>query len=600
MSIREGVRFGVLGPLQVLVGARAVEIVGAKQRALLAALLLQHDHVVAADRLLELLWGTEPPGSALKALHVHISRLRRALATPGLLETRAPGYLIHVPADGLDLDRFRRLSAEGRAAAARGQPDAARRALNDALSIWRGPALADVAGAGLLVDAATLLDDERLACLEDRIAADLALKRHSEVIPELERLVTSHPLRERLQAQLMLALNATGRQSEALARFQDARRILVTELGLEPGRQLRDLEQAILRQDPTLPMSPVVRPVTDRRTHRPRRVTALAGVAALAAAAVVLAVGPQDQPALSGATVAAPQPDTGPNRLVAIDPGTNKAVFSTPVGEGPGSITAAHGAIWVANAVDRTVSRLDVRTRQVRTVGGVPVAQQVASTRDGDVWLSSFEEPLVTRIADNGVVLDNEASPWHRVRLPGSAEGLAVGGGFLWVTSPSDSGGKDQVFQIDLRSDDLVRSINVGTLPLFITFGYGSAWVSCYDDGSVSVIRPGSKHPERVPVAAGPLGLAVGAGAVWVVSYWTQELSRIDPDTREVVGRISVGEGPLSVAAGAGAVWVTNREDHSVTRVDPVTNQVVKTIELDSSPQAITVFDGRVWVTTQH
>ena len=228
------------------------------------------------------------------------------------------------------------------------------------------------------------------------------------------------------------------------------------------------------------------------------------------------------------------------------------------------------------------------------------MAQQVASTRDGDVWLSSFEEPLVTRIADNGVVLDNEASPWHRVRLPGSAEGLAVGGGFLWVTSPSDSGGKDQVFQIDLRSDDLVRSINVGTLPLFITFGYGSAWVSCYDDGSVSVIRPGSKHPERVPVAAGPLGLAVGAGSVWVVSYWTQELSRIDPDTREVVGRISVGEGPLSVAAGAGAVWVTNREDHSVTRVDPVTNQVVKTIKLDSSPQAITVFDGRVWVTTQH
>jgi len=249
--------------------------------------------------------------------------------------------------------------------------------------------------------------------------------------------VTAHPLRERLQAQLMLALNATGRQSEALARFQDARRVSVRELGLEPGRGLRDLEQAILRQDPTLPTSPMVLPVTGRRTRRRRRVVAIAGFLGVAlAAAVVLAVAPQDEPALSGASVPVPPPDTGPNRLVAIDPGTNKAVFSTPVGEGPGSITAAHGAIWVANAADRTVSRLDLRSRQVRTVGGVPVAQQLTSTRDGDVWLSSFEEPLVTRIADNGVVLDNEASPPHRVPLPGSAEGLAVGGGYLWVTTP--------------------------------------------------------------------------------------------------------------------------------------------------------------------
>ena len=221
---------------------------------------------------------------------------------------------------------------------------------------------------------------------------------------------------------------------------------------------------------------------------------------------------------------------------------------------------------------------------------------------NGDVWLSSFEEPVVTQIARAGRIVQDvhtTASAPVQVRLPGSAEGLAVGGGYLWVTSPSDSGGRDSVFRVDLRTRRVVASTPVGTLPLFVGFGYGSAWVSNYRGNSVSVVRPGSAGAETVGLEGGPLGIAAGAGGVWVVSFGTRTLSRIDPETRRVVARVPVGAGPLAVAAGAGAVWVTNRDDRTVSRIDPRTDRVSGTIRLAASPWGIRVAHGRVWVTAQ-
>jgi streptogramin lyase len=198
----------------------------------------------------------------------------------------------------------------------------------------------------------------------------------------------------------------------------------------------------------------------------------------------------------------------------------------------------------------------------VRVVSGAPVARDLASGVNGHVWLSSFEEPVVTMIARGGRIVTGEhalAAAPVRVRLPGSAEALAVGGGYLWVTSPSDSGGRDTVFQIDLRSRRVVSSLPVGTLPLFASFGYGSAWISNYRGDSVSVVRPGTEQPQTIVVEGGPLGIAAGAGAIWVVTFWSRELVRIDPETRRVLRRIPVGAGPNDVTVGAGAVWVTNR-----------------------------------------
>ena len=258
--------------------------------------------------------------------------------------------------------------------------------------------------------------------------------------------------------------------------------------------------------------------------------------------------------------------------------------------------------MWVANVGDRTVARIDLDSRQVRMVGGAPVAYQLVSSLSGDVWLSSFEEPVVSLIAERGRIVEGVhelASGPLQVRLPGSAEGLDIGGGFLWITSPSDSGGDDTLTSVDLRTRQVVSSVTVGHLPLFTTFGYGSAWVSNYRGDSISVVRPGSPEVETIEVPGGPLGIAAGAGAVWVATFWTKELVRIDPETRRVVHRIPIGDGPLAVAVGAGSVWVTNRDDRTISRIDPRANRVVQTIPLAAPPHGIHFAHGRVWVTTQ-
>jgi DNA-binding SARP family transcriptional activator len=229
--------FRILGPLEVLSDRHAVDLGGAKQRALLAALLLDANNVVSRDRLVGALWEDDPPETAPKALQVYVSGLRKVLGKERL-QTKAHGYVVEVKPGELDLDRFRELRESGR--------------LADALALWRGPPLADFAGSRFARTEIARLEDLRLACLEARIDRDLSEGRDAELTGELEALVAEHPLRERLRGQLMVALYRSGRQAEALEAYQAARRALVDELGIEPGRELRDLHQRILNQDPEL------------------------------------------------------------------------------------------------------------------------------------------------------------------------------------------------------------------------------------------------------------------------------------------------------------------------------------------------------------
>jgi DNA-binding SARP family transcriptional activator/tetratricopeptide (TPR) repeat protein len=230
-------RYGVLGPLQVSDGERTIEITGNKQRALLATLLLRANRVVSTDLLIDALWGEAAPGTAGKGLHVYVSNLRKLLGRERV-QTRPPGYLLVVGDGELDLDRFHALVAEGR--------------FHDALSLWRGPPLADFSFERFAQAEIARLEEERLVCLEERIEADLQAGRHAAVVGELDAFVADHPLRERPRGQLMLALYRSERQAEALEAYQAARHALVEGLGIEPGRQLRELHQAILRQDRAL------------------------------------------------------------------------------------------------------------------------------------------------------------------------------------------------------------------------------------------------------------------------------------------------------------------------------------------------------------
>jgi DNA-binding SARP family transcriptional activator len=242
------VEFRILGPLEVVDGDRTLTLKGSRLRALLVLLLTSVNEVVSADRLIDELWGAEPPRAAANALQYHVSQLRKALASEDLIETREPGYLIRLQPDQLDLLRFERLLDDAQQA----PPENAARLLRDALALWRGPALADLAREPFAQAEIRRLEQLRLVAVERRIDADLALGRRSELVGELEELCRQHPYREALRAQLMLALYGAGRQAEALDVYRDTRRLLVDELAIEPGPAIQQLEQAILRQDAAL------------------------------------------------------------------------------------------------------------------------------------------------------------------------------------------------------------------------------------------------------------------------------------------------------------------------------------------------------------
>jgi DNA-binding SARP family transcriptional activator len=224
----------------------------------LAVLLLHANETLTTDRLIDELWGERPPAAAAKTVQVSISRLRKALAagggdaSAGVVVTREGGYALEVEPERLDAHRFERLVARGRRELAAGRPERAAAPLEEALSLWRGPPLADLAYEPFAQREIARLEDLRVAAREWLIEARLALGRHAEVVGELEGLIAEHPYRERLRAQLMLALYRCDRQADALQAYQDARRTLVEELGIEPGERLRELERAILAQDAAL------------------------------------------------------------------------------------------------------------------------------------------------------------------------------------------------------------------------------------------------------------------------------------------------------------------------------------------------------------
>jgi DNA-binding SARP family transcriptional activator len=250
--------FRILGPLQVTEGGRTIPVSAPKQRVVLASLLLRPNLVVSAAELIERLWGADPPAGSRTTLQGYVLRLRRTLNVAGVIGTEPSGYLLRVRPDQIDLCRFEALLAAADQAAAEGDTGAEADQLRDALALWRGVPLADIESDSLRRDEGPRLAERWAVTLERRIDADLRLGRHLDLIPELAALVAAHPLREGLHAQRMLTLYRAGRRAEALAAYREARKVLVAELGIEPGARLRDLERAILLGDDLGP-EPLVR-----------------------------------------------------------------------------------------------------------------------------------------------------------------------------------------------------------------------------------------------------------------------------------------------------------------------------------------------------
>ena len=589
-----GVFFALLGPLEVVEDRRNVPLRAPKQRALLALLLLRRGEVVSVESIAEQLWGGDPPATGTKAVRVYVGELRRWLGTD-LIVTRAGGYAI--PRDGIetDVDRFEQLAAEGRCRFDGGDAYGAARTFREALELWRGPALADFRYDDFAQHEITRLDEARIAVLEARIDAELALGREEELVPELQALVAEHPLRERLCGQLMLALYRTGRQADALAIYRDARRRLVEELGIEPGRELQDLERAILAHDET-----IGRP-RRRLLRRERRRAALlvavgaAVVVASAAAAVVISVARSGGGRISSVVHG--------NSVAAIDPSTGHVVAEVPVGATPAAVAVGGGAVWVLNAEDQTISRIDSATKEVRTFGIGATPTDLAAGAGGP-WVvnggalaraqfAGTTGVALTRLdAHTGAVLAKVALPQTVPTRSNVVENhVAVGAGAVWAIAPDFS-----IVRIDPDRND-VEAVVRGIAAVAIAAVRGEVW-ALSDQGVLARIAiEGNRVAARVKVpATGLTDLALGRGSVWATDPYQGTLWRIDPGAHVVERTIDVGAGSDSVAYGSGAIWVTNSLQGTLSRIDPTTNRVVLVIPLGSTPRAVAVGKGVVWV----
>jgi len=591
--------FRILGPLEAQDEGRLVPLGGTKQRAVLAILLLNRGEVVSVDRLADELWGEEPPDTATKTVQVYVSRLRKELG-PDTVLTRGGGYVLDIEPAQLDAARFALLTDEGRAALERGEANTASDLLREALALWRGTPLGDLAYEPFAQSQIARLQELRLVALEHRVDADLALGEAAALVPELEILVREHPARERLRAQLILALYRSGRQSDALASYRDARRALVEELGIEPGRELRELERAILVQDPELdaPTRSTSRDASVRRRGaRPRRrrggaIAAVGGALLLVAAAAAVFAGESDQTSATRASG---------NSLAAVDPDDNRVVASIPTGVRPGQVAAGAGYLWVANLGDDTVTQIAPRERSVvsTTSPGMTVGGVVADARG--VWIGDIRRTRLVRLDPSfrrpSVVRSVRIAPYPEGFGQLGENPVAIAYGSVWSGRTFGA-----IARVDAGSQDVLAKTSVGNDPSAIAAGAGSIWVTDSEDNTVTRLDPESEGAVIGTTSVGqdPNALAVGAGAVWVANTRDDTVSRIDPRSGTVTDTVPVGRRPTGVAVGEGGVWVANSLSGSLDRIDPRTKRVVATVDLGEAPQGVAVAHGLVWVSVQH
>lgn len=568
----------LLGPVEASLDGRPVPLGPAKQRAVLALLALGAGTTVSIDALVEGLWGEQPPATAPKMVQLYVSQLRRLLGEAAI-ETQGRAYRLRVEPDAVDALRFASLVAAGRAA--------------EALGLWRGAPLADVADTPFAMGEARRLEDLRLLAEEQSVDESLAAGHHAEVAGRLEQLVREHPLREGLHRRRMLALYRAGRQAEALEAFQEARRTLVDEVGIEPGPELRDLHERLLRQDPDLaapapavpapvradpaPSAVASAPSAPRRgaatSRRWRAAVAGMAVAALGAFALTQVLGSDG---LSGIE---------PGALGALDPESAEITAQFRLGASGGAVAGGAGSLWVAHPGEDAVSRLDAEDDRVLRIAAGPAPTGLAFAADA-LWVASEEDGSVTQVA----------AATNRVgqRLPAVGNGLralTAAFGSVWAAAATDRA----VVRIDPRAGRVRARIALAGTPVALAAGAGSLWAAAEDVGTVVRIDPRSAASVKaIPVGGGPAAVAFGAGAVWVANAQDGTVSRIDPRTERVTHTTPVGPEPVALAVVGEDVWVADRTG-GLRRLDARTQDVTRQLRTGSGTAALAVVGDRLW-----
>jgi DNA-binding SARP family transcriptional activator len=624
------VEFRLLGPLEVDDDGRPVAVGAGKRRALLAILLLHSNEVVSADRLIADLWGERPPATVAKSLHVYVSQLRKELghgngSGESILRTFGGGYVAVVAGDDVDTHRFERLLADGRRAAEAEDPRRASDALAQAIALWRGEPLSDFAYEPFAQREIARLSELRLVAHECRIDADLELGRHGAVVGELEVLVDEHPLRERLRAQLMLALYRCGRQAEALDTYRDGRTRLVADLGLEPGRALRELESSILEQSPELdpparrPAAPA-RPPTARpppgddggevsapsaaaapRGRRlPARIVVLmvSGTVLLSAAglAVLAETGERKSPGRSP-----PALDLARSSVALIDAGGGAVRFAAPLPGRPTGLATTGDTVWTTTVDSAALVGVDIGTRSIVRTVPLRIRPDAVALGEGAAWVVDGGRGMLVRVEPGYEEVSDAIRFRPRGRSQGGAPASAVvADGGVWITDGSTR---------LVRVDAVTRSITTVEFQRPLTgaaAGAGAIWAISDDPPSVIRVDPSTRSAtDRLPLvtrqdeaAPTPVGIAAGASAVWVLNSNTATVTRVDPVTRGVSATIPIGVDrvPNAIATDGTRAWVAN-EDGTLSRIDPGASAAAS-IWVGESLRQVAASGSRLWVAT--
>jgi DNA-binding SARP family transcriptional activator/streptogramin lyase len=547
-------------------------------------LLLNANRVVSRDRLIDELWDGSPPETASTALQVHVSQLRKALGHDAIV-TQAPGYMVKVEPGALDLDRFELLQKEAQGLDA----ETSAERLREALALWRGAPLADVDDSVGRAERAQL-EERRASAVEQRIAVELDLGRHVELVPELETLVREEPLRERRRSQLMLALYRSGRQADALDTYRSGRKLLADELGLEPGGELRQLEKAILGHDPALD-APAAPRLVERRAPRAggrSRLALAIGALLLVGAVAALVVAFTGDP--NSVVVV-------PNSVAVVNPKTGEVVADVPIGGRPVAIAIGAGGVWVANADDQTIVRIDPKSRKVvKTIGGLGTNISDVAVGFNSVWVAGGNDGTLTRI-DPGLNAPGEPIDLGKDTgvVPQAVFLVATGGGSVWVTRGNT------LLRIDPGDNQVTKAIPVSR-PQGLGVGAGSVWLTLLNEHLLRFETTTGKRTGDQDMSSSVFSPLVYGGFLWLIAYADKpKVVSVDPSTLTEAAAIpfTIDRYPYDLASGAGAVWTVSPDDDSVWRVDPTTARATRFAEVGHHPISVAAGDGALWVGVQ-
>lgn len=604
----------LLGRIEVRVGTREISVGGARERALLADLALHPNETLSTGTLIRDLWEDEPPPSATKMVQILVSKLRRTLdlATGGhvALQTHANGYSFVIRREAVDVGRVDALVA-GADVARQEDVAAAGQMYREALDLWRGQALGDIRDFPFAVSAAARLDELRLHVFEEWVDTQLATGHSSELVADLLEAVERDPLRERIRAQLMLALYRSGRQADALRIYVETHRLLGDELGIEPSTELQELQRAILDQAPSLepdrrgaPSSKtaagrIVPMATEpRRGRRPvRRAPLVAALAALTGAGIILVAAMQISAGIgAGSSQAGVIPATDPGVVVTsdsialFDTTRDQVVADIPVGSAPGPVSIDAANVWVGNVGDRTVSQIDRSTRHVVGTFGLSSAPTSLTSGDGVLWIGNGFTGALSRIL---TAYQQQTGPFFPTSQVAGLLAVATSEGAVWVGVPDA-----ELVRLDPQSVRATTTIALPERARAITTLLGAVWYVGFGTSVVHEVDPNDvTSPRSLDLPGHGVAIASGLGSIWVATAGPDQLLQIDPRNATVVRTVELPDSPAGLAVTTDAVWVVTTSG-ALERSDR-TGTAIARFELGRPLVSIAAAGQDLWVSAR-